>query len=218
MSPTDVLAAERAVILQSFGGSRAAYVSALAKAHASVTVARAILGDQLRQARIESRLGAPTPSAADLQTFYTSYPDLSARLVQAKPAPSWLGSKAQGFALSEVAPDRLFALATGKKAVVRTSDGVYAVKALADPLPLGAVPFSRAKPGDRRRAPPVRARPRLRALDGRPASTARSPRRLREGRPAAAGGRRPDAVPALPCAWARRPLRRPRPLPASFAR
>jgi len=146
VSPTDVLAAERAVILQSFGGSRAAYVSALAKAHASVTVARAILGDQLRQARIESRLGAPTPSAADLQTFYTSYPDLSARLVQAKPAPSWLGSKAQGFAISEVAPDRLFALATGKKAVVRTSDGVYAVKALADPLPLGAVPFSRAKP------------------------------------------------------------------------
>ena len=146
VSTADVLAAERAVIDQSFGGSRAAYVSALAKANASVTVARGILGDQLRQARIEARLGAPTPSAAELQIFYSSYPDLSARLVQAKPAPAWLGSKAQGFAISEVAPDRLFAIATGKKAVVRTSDGVYAVKALADALPLGAVPFSRAKP------------------------------------------------------------------------
>ena len=198
VSPTDVLAAERAVILQSFGGSRAAYVSALAKAHASVTVARAILGDQLRQARIESRLGAPTPSAADLQTFYTSYPDLSARLVQAKPAPSWLGSKAQGFAISEVAPDRLFALATGKKAVVRTSDGVYAVKALADPLPLGAVPFSRAKP-----AIAAALRQFARGLAFERWTVARQHgaldhRHLREGRPAAAGGRRPDAVPPLP--------------------
>ena len=146
VSPTDVLAAERAVIDQSFGGSRAAYVTALARAHASVIVARGILGDQLRQARIEQTLAAPAPSAADLQTFYTSYPNLSARLVQAKPSPAWLGSKAAGFAISEVAPDRLFALATGKKAVVRTSEGVYTVKALADALPLGAVPFSRAKP------------------------------------------------------------------------
>ena len=146
VSTADVLAAEKAVILQSFGGSRAAYVAALARAHASVTVARAILGDQLRQARIEARLGAPAPSAAELQTFYTSYPGLQVRLVQAKPSPAWLGSKAQGFAISGVAPDRLFALATGKKSVVRTSDGVYAVKAVADALPLGAVPFGRATP------------------------------------------------------------------------
>jgi hypothetical protein len=146
VSPTDVLAAERAVIDQSFGGSRAAYVIALARGHASVIVARGILGDELRQSRIEAMLGAPTPSAADLQTFYSSYPTLSARLVQAKPAPAWLGSKAQGYAISEVAPDRLFAIATGKKAIVRTSEGIYTVKALADAQPLGAVPFSRARP------------------------------------------------------------------------
>jgi hypothetical protein len=66
--------------------------------------------------------------------------------VQAKPAPAWLGSKAQGYAISQVAPDRLFALATGKKGIVRTSEGVYTVKALADAQPLGAVPFSRARP------------------------------------------------------------------------
>ena len=146
VSPADVLVAEKAVIDQSFGGSRAAYVSALAQAHASVAVARGILGDELRQAAIEARLGAPAPSATALQTFYSSYPELPVRLVAAKPAPRWLGSKAQGYAISEVAPDRLFAVTTGAKAVVRTSDGVYTVKALADSLPLGAVPFGRVKP------------------------------------------------------------------------
>ena len=146
VSPADVLVAEKAVIDQSFGGSRAAYVSALAQAHASVAVARGILGDELRQAEISATLHAPAPSAAELQTFYMSYPSLPVRLVQAKPAPQWLGGKPQGYAISEVAPDRLFALETGKKAVVRTSEGVYAVKALGDALPLGAIPFGRAKP------------------------------------------------------------------------
>jgi len=146
VSPVDVLTAEKAVIDQSFGGSRAAYVSALAQAHASVAVARGILGDELRQAEISAGLHAPAPSAAELQTFYTSYPTLPVRLVQAKPSPVWLGGKPQGYAISEVAPDRLFALDTGKKAVVRTSEGVYSVKALGDALPLGAVPFGRAKP------------------------------------------------------------------------
>ena len=44
-----VLDAERGVILQSFGGSRAAYVNALQQAHASVSVARGVLGDELRR-------------------------------------------------------------------------------------------------------------------------------------------------------------------------
>jgi hypothetical protein len=142
----EVIQAEKAVILQSFGGSRAAYNLALSRAHATVPVARAILGDELRQTRIEAGLSASTPSDAQLQTFYTSYPELPVRLVQSKPSPGWLGSKPQGYALSEVAPDRLFAVATGKKETVRTSDGVYTVKALADPVPLGAVPFGRMKP------------------------------------------------------------------------
>jgi hypothetical protein len=82
----------------------------------------------------------------EVETFYTSYPELPVRLISATPAPSWLGGQAQGLALSQVAPDRLFSLATGRRAVIRTSQGSFTVKALQDALPLGAVPLGRARP------------------------------------------------------------------------
>jgi hypothetical protein len=145
VSTASVLAAERAVIAQSFGGSRAAYIAALRDANANVTIARGVLGDELRRARVEATLYAPQPSATDVQTFYSSYPDLQVRLVQAKPRPSWL-SLGRGLALSEVAPDRVFSLKNGKASLVRTSEGTFTVKPLADALPLGAVPLSKAAP------------------------------------------------------------------------
>jgi hypothetical protein len=141
-----VLDAERGVILQSFGGSRAAYVKALQQANASVSVARGILGDQLRRAQVQATLPGGTPTAAQIQTFYQSYPDLSVRLVSSKPQPSWLGTKKQGFAISQVAPDRLFSLQRGRSAVLRTSEGAFRVKPLDDALPLGAVPLKKATP------------------------------------------------------------------------
>ena len=142
----DVLAAERAVIFQSFRGSRAAYVAALSRAGATVGIARGILADQLRRSKVEASLPATTPSATDVQTFYASYPDLPVRLVQAKPAPRWLGSKTRGLALGEVAPDRLFTLPTGRSATVRTGDGMFTVKPLRDALSLGAVPLGNVRP------------------------------------------------------------------------
>jgi hypothetical protein len=141
----DVLDAERGVILQSFGGSRAAYVNALSAANTSVPVARAILGDQLRRARVQATLPAGTPTASQIQTFYESYPDLSARLVKSTPQPSWLGSP-QGFAISQVAPDRLFTLKSGRATTLYTSEGSFRVKLLEDALPLGAVPLRKATP------------------------------------------------------------------------
>ena len=146
VSAAEVNAAERAVIAQAFHGSRTAYLSALRQGHATVEIARGILADELRRAQVEATLAAPAPSAAEIQTFYSSYPDLQVRLVSAKPAPTWLGGKARGLALSEVAPDPLFALATGRAAVVRTSDGTFTVHALGDALPLGAVPLGQATP------------------------------------------------------------------------
>jgi len=146
VATADVLAAERAVIRQEFRGSRALYVAALSRAHATVPEARAILADQLRRARVEPLLPAASPSAADVSTFYTSYPDLEVRLVQAKPLPPWLGRQARGLALQDVAPDRLFALATGKSESLLTSTGTFSVKALQDASPLGAVPLGRARP------------------------------------------------------------------------
>jgi hypothetical protein len=142
VSTKDVLDAERAVIKQRFNGSRSAYVAALSAAHASVSVARGVLGDELRRARVEDTLSTGAPSAAQIQTFYESYPDLQVRLVQAKPRPSWLPA-AKGFALSEVAPDRIFTLARGQTSAVRTSEGTFSVKILNEPQTLGAVPLAK---------------------------------------------------------------------------
>ena len=141
-----VLEAERGVILQSFGGSRAAYESALHEANASVPVARGILGDQLRRARVQATLPGGTPTASQIQTFYQSYPELSVRMISSTPQPSWLGTKAQGLAISEVAPDRIFTLKLGRAATLRTSEGSFRIKPLDDPVPLGAVPLRKATP------------------------------------------------------------------------
>jgi hypothetical protein len=147
-----VLQAEQAVIRQSFDGSRAAYVAALRAAHANVSVARGVLGDELRRAAVQQTMPSGTPSADEIQTFYRSYPDLQVRLVQsAKPSPSWLGAVSsgkglKGFALSEVAPASIFHLRLGKPSAVRTSEGSFTVKPLDDALPLGAVPLGKATP------------------------------------------------------------------------
>jgi hypothetical protein len=146
VADASVLAAERAVIRQEFRGSRSLYNAALARSHVTVSEARAILADQLRRATVERYLPAASPSAADVSTFYASYPDLQVRLMSAKPSPPWLANKAQGLALQDVAPDRLFALPTGKSESILTSTGTFAVKALQDASPLGAVPLGRARP------------------------------------------------------------------------
>jgi hypothetical protein len=142
-----VLDAEKAVIAQSFGGSRSAYVSALAAAHANVSLARGVLGDELRRAQVSATLSGGSPTADQIQTFYQSYPDLPVRLVQAKPQPSWLGSQAKGYAISDVAPDRIFTIA--RPTVIRTSQGTFTVKPLDTATELGAVPLGKATPAIR---------------------------------------------------------------------
>jgi hypothetical protein len=146
VTTAQVRAAEQTIVAQSFDGSRAAYVAALRQAGASVSVARAIIEDELRRTELEKQLYAPLPSASEVQTFYSSYPDLLVRNVRAKPAPAWLGGKASGLALSAVAPERLFTLPLDRKAVVQTAEGDFTVTPLDDALPLGAVPLGRARP------------------------------------------------------------------------
>ncbi|MBA2474615.1 MAG: hypothetical protein H0V40_01465 [Actinobacteria bacterium] len=141
-----VLAAERAVIALRFGGSRGAYLAALARANATVAAARAILVDELRRTEIERRLRAPSPSVGETTTFYLSYPELVARPVEVKPAPWWLGGLVRGLALAPLAPQELFQIPTGRLATVRALDGSYAVRALGDPQPLGSIPLAEARP------------------------------------------------------------------------
>jgi hypothetical protein len=145
VSGAAVVAAERVVVATAFHGSRTAYLSALRQAHATVSIARAILGDELRQAKLEAGLRAPMPSEDDVLSFYTSYPQLLVRLVRASPAPAWLGGRPRGLALSEVAPNSLFTLPLGKQATVDTLAGPVSVKPLGDALPLGAIPLASAR-------------------------------------------------------------------------
>ncbi len=146
VSTAEVLAAERWVIAARFSGSRGAYLGAIGQAHTTLTVARGVLADQLRRLAIEPRLSAPAPRASEIATFYLAYPELLARAVQAKPAPWWLGGKTSGWALSELAPQGLFELATGGKGTFATPSGRYSVKAVGDALPLGALPLGQARP------------------------------------------------------------------------
>jgi hypothetical protein len=141
-----LLAAEREVVKVSFHGSRAAYVTALRQAHATAGVARSMLADELRRARLEQVRYVPRPSAAEVAAFYKAYPDLSVRRVRVSPAPPWLAARKVGYALAEAAPQRIFSLTTGRKAQVATLLGTFAVRPLAAAQPLGSLPISAVRP------------------------------------------------------------------------
>ena len=145
-SARSVLAAERTVIALRFGGNAAAYRAALAQAGATPTLARGVLGDSLRRAELETRLPVRRPSGREISAFYFAFPELLARPVRVTPAPWWLGSRKDGIALSSLAPERVFKIKTGRLASVRSLDGTYAVRALGEPMPLGALPLERARP------------------------------------------------------------------------
>ena len=55
VSYNDILAAERSIVAARFGGSRGAYQAAIVEARANLSVARGIIGDELRRARIQSK-------------------------------------------------------------------------------------------------------------------------------------------------------------------
>jgi hypothetical protein len=144
-----ILSAERAVIAARFGGSAAAYRSALGQAGASVSVARGILADVLRRELIAQTLSVRAPSAAEIATFYESYPDLLVRPVSAKPSPFWLGGKPNGLALDSIAPGGIFDLRGTGMHTVRTITGTYRVRATGDASALGTIPLAIVAPAIR---------------------------------------------------------------------
>ena len=146
VTTAQVLAAERGVIASRFGGSAGAYRAALRDARAGVAVARGVIADQLRRGRIEETLRVGAPSNAAITSFYLSYPEVLTRRVEAKPAPWWLGGRTRGLALSSLAPAPLFTMPGGRKGLVRTMIGNYAVRPLGETVELGALPLERARP------------------------------------------------------------------------
>ncbi|HEX6490775.1 MAG TPA: hypothetical protein VF002_05330 [Gaiellaceae bacterium] len=147
ISTRSLLSAEQAVIALHFRGSRAAYTAALARDHASVGMARGVIGDELRRSLIQSRLSVAGPSASQIQSYYDTYAAAPVRLVQVKPAAPWLENSKRGFALGAIAPPQVFGLATGQQASVRTMTGSYKVRALGPTLSLAELPLAvAAKP------------------------------------------------------------------------
>ena len=73
VGPGDVRAAERAIVLRRFGGSRRAYLAALARVRAGPAVALGAIADELRRETIKARLRAPAPSAAEIAEFAVTY-------------------------------------------------------------------------------------------------------------------------------------------------
>ena len=144
-----VLAAERVLIADRFGGSRAAYASALSDESVPLATSRAILGDEVRRELLELRMKVPTPSSAQVESFYASYPDMPVRAVKAKPAPSWLGGKPLGYALQATAPEGVFRVGSRRPLAVQGIDRSYVVRAVGGTQPLGTIPLALVAPAIR---------------------------------------------------------------------
>jgi hypothetical protein len=145
LGSAEVLATERAIVLRRFDGSRAPYLGALARAGATLAVGRGVIGDELRQRALAAQFTIRAPSAAQVSEFIATYGAVDARQVKVTPAPSWLPA-GKGVVLATEAPAQAFSLATGRRASIRTWEGVLTVTALDDVTPLAAIPLDRARP------------------------------------------------------------------------
>ena len=145
VGPRDILAAERTIVARRFGGSGGGYPGALQRARATRAVARDIVGDELRRRSIQARLTVPRPSGAELAELQQTYGSVQAREVQVEPAPSWLPD-GRGVALALDAPPQVFTAPLDRAITIRTFEGVFVVRALADTAPLAAIPAAAARP------------------------------------------------------------------------
>jgi hypothetical protein len=149
VSQNQVLAAERAIVASDFGGSRSEYRRALADAHATVAVARSVIADELRRARIESRFSVAAPSRTDVAEYQQTYGEQQVRLVQAARRTSWLGGRKVGYAVASNAPAAVMRLRSGRWSEVWSATGPVRVRPLGSPVPLGSVPLARVRPSIR---------------------------------------------------------------------
>ncbi len=79
VGPGEVRAAERAILRHRFGGNRAAYQAALARARATPAVALGVIADGLRRQKIQMKLPRPAPSAAAMAEFAATYASVALR-------------------------------------------------------------------------------------------------------------------------------------------
>jgi hypothetical protein len=140
-----VLASERAIVRDRFGGSVGRYRAALAAAHITLADARSIIADRLARDRVKERFKPMPATAQQVTDFAATYAATNVRLVSVdQPAP-WLGGARRGFAVETIAPEQVFALPVGEKKPIDTLDGRFVVRALGPSLPVYALPPARAR-------------------------------------------------------------------------
>jgi hypothetical protein len=142
---SQVLRAERSIIVARFGGSRSAYLAALAGAHASLAIARSAIADELRRAQIASHFRAGAPSDADITEFQQSYGDLRARLVATKARVQWLGGRKLGYAIESNSPTDVLTAPAGRWTSVFASTGDVRVRPLGSSVALSSLPLTRVR-------------------------------------------------------------------------
>lgn len=136
----EILAAERSIVAARFGGSAGAYRGAIAQAGTNLSVARSIIGDELRRVRIQSKFRVSGPSAADIADYHENFgEDVQVRRVETKKRTAWLGGRMSGYAVSSTAPPQLMNLASGRWSALWSPLGTVQVRPLGPPQPLGAV-------------------------------------------------------------------------------
>jgi hypothetical protein len=145
VSSAEVLAAERRIVNVRFGGSIAAYRAELAENSASPSVARGIIGDELRGLEIRAGFATARPSAADVTRFRSTYAPVLARKVVVSPAPSWL-PEGSGFALATSAPEPVFRISSRRQVTLLTAEGRFTARALGATTALGALSTELARP------------------------------------------------------------------------
>jgi hypothetical protein len=143
----DVVAAERAIISSRFHGRRAAYRRMLAQGRATEALGREVIADELRQQRMGRRFRVGNPSASQIASYYESFADTPARIVEVKPRAWWLGNQRRGLAIGSLAPPQVFGIGTGDKWTrVRTADGPMRIRTEDTAYPLGTYPLGVARP------------------------------------------------------------------------
>jgi len=145
VSYPDILAAERSLVAARFGGSRGAYKAAIAEARTHLSVARGIIGDELRRARIQSSFRVASPSGSAISDYHENFGDVQARLVEAKSQTDWLGGRRSGYALSSTAPPQLMNLSSGRWSALWSPLGTVQVRPLGPPQPLGSLPLGNVR-------------------------------------------------------------------------
>jgi hypothetical protein len=145
LDPATVLAAERAIVRDRFGRSVARYRAALAAAGLTLADARSIIADRLARDRVEERFRPPPATATQIAAFLATYAATLVRLVSVAPEAPWLGDAFRGFAVDTIAPSEVFTLPQGRRSLIDTADGRFAVRPLGPPLPLLGLPPASAR-------------------------------------------------------------------------